>query len=197
MAVLTQEQVSDRLDTYDSKEVTNALYDMGKTLADECGQRVDYLDAKAARMSGYIGAVVGLMFSTFPIWTSAVDKWAVYFAAVGVLVGIVGAAMTVRSMWPAKLFLTSDSDWIESDGFQDADRLKKYYISNMHIQISSQEKVAAQKVAAIKRAQCCLTVMALFLLAAFANATYKVATRSSQPPSDHAASKAQALSCLL
>jgi hypothetical protein len=187
MAALSQQEVENRLHSYDSNSVTDVLYDMGKTLMDECGQRIDYLDAKSARIAGYIGAIVGLMLSTFPIWTAAIDRWAVYVAAAGVSIGIVGAAAVLRSMSPAKLLLPSDSDWLELDGLKDSDRLKKYYISSMHLLIASQEKVGARKVLAIKLSQRCLTLMALSLLIVFGNATYKIATRSSQPPSDHAA----------
>src|SRR5579863_9236398 len=132
------------------------MFDMGKTLMSECGQRVDYLDAKAARLAGYAGAMVGLMLSTFPIWTSAIGRWAIFVAAAGMLAGAASAVSVIHSMWPAKLRLPSDSDWLESDAIDDADRLKKYYISSMHLVVRSQEPVAAGKVSAIKRSQCCL-----------------------------------------
>jgi len=188
MAALTEYEARKRLEAVESKEVTDAMYDMGKTLMSECGQRVDYLDAKSARIAGYIGAIVGLMISTFPIWTSAIGRWALFVAALGVLAGTTGAVIAIRSMWPEKLRLPSDSDWLESDASKDADMLKKYYVSSIHILMRSQEAIASRKVSAIKRSQSCLAVMALAMLVVFANATYRVAIHSSQRPSDRAVS---------
>jgi hypothetical protein len=191
MATLTEHEVRERLEVSESTDVIDIMYDMGKTLMSECGERIDYLDAKAARIAGYAGAMVGLMVSTFPIWTSAISRWAVILAAVGMLAGTVAAISVIHSMWPAKLRLPSDSDWLESDALDDANRLKKYYISSIHLLVSSQEPVAVCKVSAIKRSQCCLALMALAMLIVFANATYRV-TRSSQQSSDHAASAVSA-----
>lgn len=188
MATLTEFEVRERLQASESQGVIDTIYDMGKTLMSECGQRIDYLDAKTARLAGYAGAMVGLMLSTFPIWTSAISRWAVMVAAAGILAGTVGAISVIHSMWPAKLRLPSDSDWLESDALDDADRLKKYYISSIHVLVHSQEPVAAYKVSAIKRSQCCLALMALAMLVVFANATYRF-THSFRQPSDRAVSE--------
>lgn len=193
MATLTEHEVRERLQASESQEVIDTMYDMGKTLMSECGQRIDYLDAKAARIAGYAGAMVGLMVSTFPIWTSAISRLAVVIAAAGMLAGTVGAISVIHSMWPAKLRLPSDSDWLESDALDDAGRLKRYYVSSIHVLVSSQEPVAARKVSAIKRSQCCLALMALAMLIVFANATYRV-THSSRQPSGRAVSAASAAS---
>jgi hypothetical protein len=191
---LTHYEVQERLQSFESKDVTESIYDMGKTLMDEGSRRLDYLDAKSARIAGYIGAVVGLLVSTFPIWTSAIDRWAVFVAALGCLVGAIGGAVALYSMWPGKFFLPSDTDWLESDALGDSERLKKYYVSSMHLVITSQETVNARKVSAIKSSQLCLALMILSLFIVLGNATYKVATRTSPRLSDHAALAAAAAS---
>jgi hypothetical protein len=186
MARLTHERVENILQGYKSKEVTDELYDMGKMLLEECTDRVSHLDSKAAKIAGYSGAIIALMISTFPIWTSAVDRWAVGLVGFGTLIGLFGAAIALASTWPQTLDLPSDSDWIEEDGLNDPDRLKRYYISSLHISIASHEAVNARKVLRIKRAQGCLAVMVLLLAVALGNASYKATKRPVQPVSGHA-----------
>lgn len=188
MASLEQKEVEARLEVYDMPEVTGELYEMGKTLLDECVQRVHHLDTKSVTLAGYTGAIIGLMISTFPIWTAAVDKWAMILIAAGSLVGLVGGAMALASTWPRKFLLLSDSDWLEKDGFQDPDRLKRYYVSSLHISIASHEQINSQKVSRIKVAQVCLGVMVLCLSIGLGNATYKASTRPFRLVSDRAAS---------
>jgi hypothetical protein len=182
MAKLTNYEVQERLGLVDSEHVTEALYDMGKTLMGESGQRSDYLDAKSARIAGYIGAIVGLLVSTFPIWTSAIDRWAVFVATIGSLAGAVGGAIALYSMWPKKFLLPSDTDWLESDALGDPERLKKYYVSSMHLVITSQERVSDRRVSAIKSSQVCLALMVLSLFIVLVNASYRVATKTKVSP---------------
>src|SRR5437899_734173 len=181
MAALDQQVVRSRMEAYDSTDVTDSLYDMGKILVNESTERFNRLDAKATRIAGYTGAIIGLMVSTFPIWTSAVAKWAVFLIAVGSLIGLVGGGIALVSTWPQKVLLPSDTDWLEEDGLQNPDRLKRYYVSSMHQVITSQEQVNAFKVQRIKAGQLCLALMILSLLAALGNATYRVIRWPSQP----------------
>ncbi len=188
MAAIDQTRVEHILVSYDSKEVTDQLYDMGKILLDECMQRVDRLDSKAVAIAGYTGAIIALMVSTFSIWTAGIDRWAVCFVGLGCLVGVVGGAMALASTWPQKFDLPSDSDWFEEDGLANPDKLKRYYISSMHLSIGSHEAVNAKKVAMIKRSQSCLAIMIFLLLVVLGDATYKTITLPPSPPSSgHAA----------
>ena len=189
MAALTQADVENILESYESSGVTDVLYDMGKRLMDECAERIDYLDAKSGRIAGYAGAIVSLMVSTFPIWSSAVSQWAVLVAGAGMLVGITGGAFALASTWPGKFLLPSDSDWLEEDGLQDSDRLKRYYVASMHLTIGSHDREGAYKVAKLKKAQGCLAVMVLVLSIVFGNAIYRLAKQSFQPSSGHDASE--------
>ncbi len=182
MATLDQHAVEVLLQHYESTEVTVALYDMGQALMKECAERVHYLDAKSITIAGYIGAIIGLMVSTFPIWTSAVSRWAIILVALGSLAGLIGGGMALASTWPRKFLLPSDTDWLEEDGLADPDRLKRYYISSLHLAIVSHEEINAWKVSRIKTAQACLAIMILSLLVVLGNATYK-ATMHPFPPS--------------
>jgi hypothetical protein len=188
MAPLRHEEVERLLRSYESNKVTDELYDMGKMLMEECSDRVSHLDSKSAKIAGYSGAIIALMISTFPIWTSAVDRWAVVWVGLGTLIGLIGAGIALASTWPQTLNLPSDSDWIEEDGLNDPDRLKRYYISSLHISIASHEAVNARKVFKIKCAQGCLAIMVLLLAVALGDASYKAAKRPVQPSLDHAAS---------
>src|SRR6185437_6888567 len=141
----------------------------------------------AAAIAGYSGAIIGLVVTTFPIWTSAVDKWAIILIALGSVVGLIGGAAAVSSSWPRKFDLPSDTDWLEEDGLTDPDRLKRYYISSLHLSIASHEKVNARKASKIKCAQLCLGAMVFCLLLGLANQTYRVMTRPAQSSSGHAA----------
>jgi hypothetical protein len=189
MAALEQADVEARLQDVESKGVTDTLYDMGKMLLDECSERVHYLDAKSVQLAGYTGAIIGLMVSTFPIWTSAVGRWAVVLVATGSLVGLAGGAMALASTWPSKFLLPSDTDWLEEDGFHDPERLKRYYISSLHIAISSHEQINASKVSKIKVAQACLGFLVLSLLVVLGNATYRTVRHPFQPSLGHAVSE--------
>lgn len=190
MAAIEQSRVEEILVNYDSKEVTDQLYEMGKLLLDDCMQRVDQLDRKAVAIAGYTGAIIALMVSTFSIWTAGVDKWAIIFVAVGCLIGLVGGCMALASTWPQQFDMPSDSDWFEEAGLTNPDKLKRYHISSMHLSITSHEKVNARKVVKIKRSQICLSIMILLLLTVLSDATYRAITR---PPSqlslDHAGAK--------
>lgn len=186
MAALDQSKVEEILETYDSTGVTDHLYDMGKFLLDDCMKRLDQLDSKAITIVGYTGAIIALMVSTFSIWTSGVDRWAIVLVALGSIAGLLGAGLSLASFWPQELLMPSDSDWFEQDGFAKPDRLKKYYVSSLHLSISSYEKINAQKVSRIKRSQACLAIMVLFLLIVLGDATYRTLTRpASQPSSGH------------
>jgi hypothetical protein len=183
MAPLKQKEFEEILETYNSSKVTDELYDMGKMLMDECSDRVSHLDDKSSKIAGYTGAVIALMVSTFPIWTSAVDRWAVFLVGIGALVGLCGAGVALASTWPQTLDIPSDTDWMEKDGLSDPDRLKRYYVSSLHLSIASHERVNVRKVFKIKWAQGCLAVMVVLLAVALANASYKTITRPAQPAS--------------
>jgi hypothetical protein len=128
------------------------------------------------------------MVSTFSIWTAGIDRWAIFFVALGCLVGLIGGYMALASTWPQKFDLPSDSDWFEENGLSDPDILKRYYVSSMHLSITSHEKVSAEKVSMIKRSQSCLAIMILLLLIVLGDATYRAITRPLSPPSSgHAA----------
>lgn len=188
MSTLDHAKVETMLEGYESPKVTDELYDMGKVLMEECASRVEYLDSKSAAIAGYSGAIIGLMVSTFPIWTSAVDKWAIVLVSFGSLIGLIGGAVALSATWPRTFLLPSDTDWLEEDGLTDPDRLKRYYVSSLHISIASHEQINTQKVSKIKKAQMCLAVMVFCLLLGLGNQTYRVMTRSSPPSSGHGAS---------
>lgn len=188
MSSLDHAKVETMLEGYESSKVTDELYDMGKVLMEECASRVAFLDSKLAAIAGYSGAIIGLIVSTFPIWTSAVDKWAIVLVSFGSLIGLIGGALALSATWPKKFLLPSDTDWLEEDGLKDPDRLKRYYVSSLHLSIASHEKVNTQKVSKIKAAQMCLAVMVVCLLIGLGNQTYRVMRRSSQPSSGRAAS---------
>lgn len=190
MSSLDHDEVETILQGYESPRVTDELYDMGKVLMEECSARVKYLDSKSATIAGYSGAVIGLMVSTFPIWTSALDKWAVVLVTLGSLVGLVGGAVALSSTWPKTFLLPSDTDWLEADGLRDPDRLKRYYVSSLHISIRSHEEVNARKVSKIKAAQVCLGIMVFCLLLGLGDQTYRVMTRPAQSSSGHEVSMA-------
>ena len=190
MGTLDHSKVETMLQGYESSKVTDELYDMGKVLLEECSTRVEYLDSKAGRIAGYSGAIIGLMVSTFPIWTSAADKWAIGFVALGSLVGLIGGGVALSSTSPKTFLLPSDTDWLEEDGLNDPDRLKRYYVSSLHVSITSHEEINARKISKIKVAQKCLAVMVFCLLIGLGNQTYRFMRHSSQPSSGHAASAA-------
>lgn len=185
MASLDHAKVEDMLQVYDSTKVTDELYGMGKLLMEECSARVERLDSKSSTIAGYSGAIIGLIVSTFPIWTSAADKWAIALVALGSLVGLIGGAIALWSSWPKTFLLPSDSDWFEEDGLKDPDRLKRYYISSLHISIASHEQVNAKKVCKIKVSQICLGVMVFCLLLGLANQTYRAMKHPVQSSSGH------------
>jgi hypothetical protein len=195
VATLEQSEVEARLQDYDSHKVTDELYDMGKTLMQECAERVHYLDSKSVTLAGYTGAIIGLMVSTFSLWSPILDKWAVLLVAAGSIAGLISAGLALLSTWPRKFLLPSDTDWLETDGFSDPDRLKRYYVSSMHISITSHEEINASKVSKVKAAQLCLAAMVFCLLVAMGDATYRVVMHPSQPFSVHVVSRA-GFSCL-
>jgi len=190
MGSLEHSKVEEMLQSYESTMVTDELYDMGKMLMEESSDRISHLDAKSAKVAGYTGAIIALMISTFPIWTSAVDRWAVSLAAIGSFIGLVGAGIALISTWPQSLDLLSDSDWLEEDGLKEPDRLKRYYISSLHLSIASHERVNSKKVSRIKRAQACLAAMVLLLSIVLGDATYKTVRPPVQPSSGRGVSGA-------
>jgi len=190
MASLDSPKVLALLQNYESTKVTDELYEMGKILMQEASERISLLDSKAVTVAGYTGAIIGLMVTTFPIWSSAVDKWAIGVAALGTLIGLIGGAMALEATWPKLLGLPSDTDWIEADSLHDPDRLKRHYIASLHLSIASHEEVNATKVASLKASQALLAVMVALLVIVLGNATYKAVRRPSQPASGQAGSTA-------
>jgi hypothetical protein len=185
---LTQDDVSKRLISYDSPNITDSLYSMGIMLLNECAERVRTLDSKATTIISYTGAIIGLMMSTFPIWTSAVDRWAIFAALVGALFGLLGAASGFWATYLTEFSMPSDSDWIEKDGLQDQDRLKRYYIASIHLAIQSHEMALHSKTRRVKIAQTCLFLMVVSISIALGNATLKATARPSRLSSDRALS---------
>jgi hypothetical protein len=190
MPELDQATVEYRMHLYDSASVTDQLYDMGKLLFSEACERVHSLDEKSSRMAGYSGAIVGLLISTFTIWSPALAKWAVFVVAVGSLLGIVGGVIAIASGWPKNFAMPSDTDWLEEDGFENPDRLKRYHVASLHAAIASHDKQAQAKTVQLKRARICLCIMVGCLLLALGDATGRILKNPSRLPSAGAASTA-------
>ena len=78
---LSDDEVKQRLKSYEAPAVTDELYGFGKMMVDEVIDRFKSLDAKATAIAAYSIGLVTVLVSTHAAWTNAVHSWALYAPA--------------------------------------------------------------------------------------------------------------------
>lgn len=173
MSDLTNDQVNERLISYEPAETTNELYEFGKILVSECTDRVHRLDAKTTTIAGYCGTIIALLLATFNVWKATIDGWAAIVVFLGALSCFIAAFVALRSLAPMTYDWFSDGEWFEEDYLADPDRLRRYHVLAMHNVVQAHEITNKKKTRAIKMSQRFMGFGAALFLVALANAVWK------------------------
>jgi hypothetical protein len=173
MSDLTNDQVNERLASYEQPATTNELYDFGKMLVGECTDRVHRLDAKTTTIAGYCGTIIALLLATFNVWKPTLDVWAMAAVFLGALLNLIAACLALRSLAPMTYDWFSDCEWFEKDYLSDSERLRRYHILAMHNVVKSHDEMNKLKTRTIKISQRFMGIAAGLFLLALANAIWK------------------------
>lgn len=165
---LPDEELYERVSNYKPREVTDELYKFGMMMISENLDRTKQLDAKGTLLAGYSGAILAFLVSRQSLMEPATGWQAVLV----LLAGISALVAVVSALWALQLRTFgwfSDRDWFKDEGgiLEDADRLKRYYILEMHHINRRMGQSNGQKANRIVAGQRALAVTGICLAAAF------------------------------
>jgi hypothetical protein len=132
MNELTRDEVKQRVDSQEYREITDELYDFGKMLLAENADRASKVDGKATNIVGYAGVILAFLVTRIPSWAPTMSAWPrrfVLFSTASVLVAI-GCAFVAMLGRTWDWF--SDEEWFKADALDHPSRLRRYHLTVMH-----------------------------------------------------------------
>lgn len=165
---LSEDEVYERVLKYTPAGITDELYKFGMMMLTENLDRTKQLDSKATILAGYSGAIIAFLVSRQSLMEPATG-WQVI---VILLAGLSALVAVIASIWALQVRTFrwfSDRVWFKSESgiLEDVDRLRRYYVLEMHHvnhEIGQSNGKKADRVVIAQRA---LGIAGLCLAAAF------------------------------
>jgi hypothetical protein len=176
---LLRPEVKRRVESYQSPEVTSALYSLGSFLVNANVDLAHQLDSKASTLAAYAGAILSILISTFKIWGQDIETkepahWSLWFVLLGGFLIAGAAALALFGLSVTRFQWFSDNDWFREPVLNNADSLKRYHVMVMHETNYTHRNANTKKAERLEWAQKSFGVGTLFLLAALADAIYRL-----------------------
>ncbi len=177
--VLLGPEVKRRVETHESPEVTSTLYTLGSFLITANVDLAHQLDSKASTLAAYAGAILSILISTFKIWGQDIaakehTHWNLWFVLFGGLLIACSAAFALFGLSVTRFQWFSDNDWFREPVLGSADNLKRYYLMVMHETNSTHRRANTKKAERLEWAQKSFGAGTLLLMAALADAVYRL-----------------------
>jgi hypothetical protein len=129
---LNDDEVKQRLKSYEATATTDELYGFGKMMVDEVIDRFKSLDAKATAIAAYSIGLITILVSTRAEWRNAVHAWTVYAPIAGGITAFAAAGFAISSLWLKRFEWFSHDEWLKADCLKDAEKLRRYHILTMY-----------------------------------------------------------------
>lgn len=162
-----ENEVIERLSSYENPEVTSELYDFGSILLRDATDRTNWLDTKAGLFAGFSGAMIVVVISTFSSWKELAKDWpsASICLFFGLITLLTAAFLAIRGLHARKFEWLDEKDlWFAKEYFNHPDQLRRYYLIGMYRAVVSHDEINGQKAKILTRAEL-LLVAGAFLLA--------------------------------
>jgi hypothetical protein len=171
--LLNEQQVNERLCSYDDTKVTDELYEFGSRMLSEFIDVNHQLDSKGSTLAGYSTAIVALLVSTSPFWRPVFDQWVVMVVLGAGLCAMIASAFSMKAaaLYTFKWF--SDDEWLHRKYLENPETMRRYRILTMHNVVSSHRNTAEEKSSYLGIAQWALTISGGLLFIALASAALK------------------------
>ncbi|HEY1525016.1 MAG TPA: hypothetical protein VGH51_02155 [Candidatus Angelobacter sp.] len=161
---ISEQQVRERLASYEDTKVTDELYSFGQTLLHDAVERLNKSDSKAGAMAGYAGGVVALLASTAKMWAGNEHSWHILLPMVATALLFLAAVVAVLSLRLKKTDWLSPDEWMKKECLESGERLRRYHILTMWGVHESLDVAYQKKTAAIRKAE--FLMLAAWLLLA-------------------------------
>lgn len=160
---LSNDEVEDRVYSYEETGVTDELLTFGQMLIQEVQQRSGQIDSKAAMVLGWSTAVLAFLLDRLPgvsvvlsLGLGMLGGLCALFAAI-----LAYRALRARQGWK----YPSDADWFEKSALVSGDELKRFHIRCWHDVRKSQNVLVERKGELLLSSQRLLVLAAIFLAA--------------------------------
>ncbi len=165
---LSETVVSERLTAYEQPETTQELYEFGRLLLAEALDSGYRLDSKAFMAAGYAGAILTLLVTAAPLWSSTEKVARLMLVGAGITAFVAAvAAFAALLLIPVEWF--SPSEWFNKECLENADRLRRYHVLCMYGVRQSQKSICWSKIHRIHMAHWALMATGVFLFLALLN----------------------------
>lgn len=162
--LLTEDDMRNRLASYENPAITDELYDSGRWLVAQAQEYETHLERKAVATAAYAIGMITVLTSTYGSWGKVIDKSLVPVIFVSALAAFVAAAYAVRALRLKEYQWISPNEWLNADCLTGRERLRKYRLLAMwkvwRYYITHSEKKADK----IQRAQGWLLFAAIILV---------------------------------
>jgi hypothetical protein len=161
---LSKDEVRELMKSYENAEVTNQLYEFGKTLLDEVQNRSARINSQSVAVLGWSTAILAFLFAGVGKYSENIGYAALCSAVLALLAMIFSInALRTRSDWS----WPSDQSWIHQTALGKEDHLKRYHIRVMHDVRHGRITIVNAKANSVFRAELSLILAAMALVAGF------------------------------
>jgi hypothetical protein len=164
-ADISEQQVRERLASYEDAAVTDELYTFGQTMLHDAVERLNKSDSKAGVMAGYAGGVVALLASTAKIWATNETKWHILLPMAAIVLLLIAACVAAFSLRLKKTEWLSPNEWMKEECLKSAEKLRRYHILTMWGVHESLDRTYQKKTAHIRKAEWLMLAAWVFLAA--------------------------------
>jgi hypothetical protein len=155
--LLSDQEVNERLCSYNDPKVTDELYDFGSMMVSEFVDVNHRLDSKGSTLAGYSTGIVALLVATSSFWRPVLDQWALAVVLAAGLCALIASACSLKA---ASLYVFnwfSDDEWLHTKYLEDSETMRRYRILTMHNVVASHRSTAEAKSDYLGVAQWALT----------------------------------------
>jgi hypothetical protein len=159
-------EVLARLRSYEDPQITTHLYDFGSILLRESVEQTRALDNKAGLFTGFVGATIAVLLSTFPHWQDLIIKVPAggVFLILGLLALLVAVFFSLLGLWPRQFEWIDEKElWFAQEYFSSPEKLRQYYLLGMYRATVSHDQVNQKKMKMLLRSQVLLVTGAAIL----------------------------------
>ncbi len=167
---LSENEMRERLASYENSEVTDEMYEFGKFLLAEITDRFTKLDTKSTNLAAYAIGIITFLGATSANWINRVHKLlGVPLPVWAGTVAFIATGFAVASLFVRKAEWFSQDEWMQKECLTSRERLRKYRLLTMWGILEEHQKACENKAQRLLIAQRIFTLAAILLFISLLN----------------------------